>query len=233
MAGGMPMPGGWTLSMTWLLMPRQSWLGAGSAFLGMWVVMMIAMMLPSLAVMLLGYRRAAPGLDRSRLGTLTLAAGSGYFFVWAALGAAAYPLGAAAAMGALEWPALARWAPLSGGCLVVAAGLVQLTPWKRRQLERCRRSNECPTPRATGLAGASRHGLTYGVHCSLCCVGYMTLLLVMGMMQPVAIAAVGAAITVERVATRPAPVARATGIAMCAVGMFLVSRAVIATWPVG
>jgi predicted metal-binding membrane protein len=45
--GGMPMPGGWTMSMAWMRMPGQTWPGAAAAFLGMWAVMMVAMMLPS------------------------------------------------------------------------------------------------------------------------------------------------------------------------------------------
>ena len=45
--GEMPMPGGWTMSMAWMRMPGQTWLGAAASFLGMWVVMMVAMMLPS------------------------------------------------------------------------------------------------------------------------------------------------------------------------------------------
>src|SRR5438445_10183626 len=49
--GGMPMPGGWTMSMTWMLMPGQTWPGAAASFLCMWVVMMIAMMMPSLVPM--------------------------------------------------------------------------------------------------------------------------------------------------------------------------------------
>ncbi len=44
----MEMPGDWTMSMAWMRMPGQSWVGAGGTFLGMWVVMMVAMMLPSL-----------------------------------------------------------------------------------------------------------------------------------------------------------------------------------------
>jgi predicted metal-binding membrane protein len=42
--GGMPMPGGWTMSMSWMRMPGQTWPGAAASFLGMWVVMMVAMM---------------------------------------------------------------------------------------------------------------------------------------------------------------------------------------------
>ena len=41
----MPMPGGWTMSMTWMRVPGQTWAGAAS-FLAMWIAMMVAMMLP-------------------------------------------------------------------------------------------------------------------------------------------------------------------------------------------
>src|ERR1051326_3738176 len=63
--GGMPMPGGWTMSMAWLRMPGQTWPGAAAAFLGGWVVMMVAMMLPSLVPMLRRYRRAVGTRDGS------------------------------------------------------------------------------------------------------------------------------------------------------------------------
>src|SRR5689334_6297762 len=59
--GGMQMPGGWTMSMAWMRMPGQTWTGAAASFLGMWVVMMVAMMLPSLVPMLCRYRRAVGG----------------------------------------------------------------------------------------------------------------------------------------------------------------------------
>jgi len=44
----MTMPGGWMMSMAWMRLPGQSWPGAAASFLGMWIVMMVAMMLPSL-----------------------------------------------------------------------------------------------------------------------------------------------------------------------------------------
>src|SRR5262245_12996716 len=56
--GGMPMPGGWTMSMAWMRMPGQTWPGAAASFLAMWLVMMLAMMLPSLVPMLRRYREA-------------------------------------------------------------------------------------------------------------------------------------------------------------------------------
>src|SRR5258707_6354441 len=59
--GGMTMPGGWMMSMAWMRLPGQSWPGAAASFLGMWIVMMVAMMLPSLVPMLWRYRHAVGG----------------------------------------------------------------------------------------------------------------------------------------------------------------------------
>src|ERR1700704_6256607 len=84
----MPMPGGWTMSMAWMRMPGQTWPGAAASFLGLWVVMMVAMMLPSLVPMLWRYRQAV-GPGETRLGRLTALVGVGYFFVWTMFGMAA------------------------------------------------------------------------------------------------------------------------------------------------
>ena len=84
--GEMPMPGGWTMAMAWMLMPGQTWPGAAASFLGMWVVMMVAMMLPSLAPMLWRYRQAVGRTGETRQGRLTALVGVGYFFVWTVLG---------------------------------------------------------------------------------------------------------------------------------------------------
>jgi predicted metal-binding membrane protein len=48
----------------------------------MWVVMMVAMMLPSLVPMLWRYRQAVGRTGETRLGRLTALVGVGYFFVW-------------------------------------------------------------------------------------------------------------------------------------------------------
>src|SRR5437899_4465051 len=93
--GEMPMPGGWTMSMAWMRMPGQTWPGAVASFLGMWVVMMVAMMLPSLVPMLWRYRQAVGRTGETRLGRLTALVGVGYFFVWTVFGMAAFPLGVA------------------------------------------------------------------------------------------------------------------------------------------
>src|SRR5829696_7694655 len=81
-AGEAPMPGGWTMSMVWMRMPGQTWPGAAASFLGMWVLMMVAMMLPSLVPMLWRYRQAVGRTGETLLGRLTALVGVGYFFVW-------------------------------------------------------------------------------------------------------------------------------------------------------
>src|SRR6185295_7209410 len=73
--GGMSMPGGWTMSMAWMRMPGQTWPGAAATFVGMWIVMMVAMMLPSLVPMLWRYRWAVDGIRERRAGRLTALVG--------------------------------------------------------------------------------------------------------------------------------------------------------------
>src|SRR6266568_1358819 len=105
--GGMRMSGGWTMSMAWMRMPGQTWPVAATSFLGMWIVMMVAMMMPSLFPMLQRYRQAVGSTGDMRLGGLTVRVGLGYFFVWTVFGMAAYPLGVALVAAEMQQPSLA------------------------------------------------------------------------------------------------------------------------------
>src|SRR5262249_44756803 len=136
--GGMPMAGGWTMSMAWMRMPGQSWSAATAAFVAMWLLMMVAMMTPALVPMLCGYRANVRAHAAPRTGRLTAVAGTAHFAVRTALGAALYLPGIALAAGAMRWPALARAVPTASAALVAAAGALQLTAWKARCLVRCR-----------------------------------------------------------------------------------------------
>jgi predicted metal-binding membrane protein len=221
----MPMAGGWTMSMAWTRMAGQTWPGAASSFLGMWVVMMVPMMLPSLAPMLWRYRQAVGRTGETRLGLLTALVGVGYFFVWTVFGMAVFPLGAALATVEMRVPALARAVPIAVGVVVLIAGSLQLTAWKAHHLDCCReapgRSRTLPADAGT----AWRHGLSLGLHCTQCSVGLMAILLVIGVMDLRAMAVVAAAITVERLAPVGERVARATGAVVIGAGLFLIVRA--------
>jgi predicted metal-binding membrane protein len=223
--GRMPMPGGWTMSMAWLRTPGQTWPGAAVSFLGLWIVMMAAMMLPSLVPMLWRYRQAVGRTGETRLAWLTALVGAGYFFVWTMFGLAAFPLGAALAAVQRQHPAVARAVPITVGVAVLIAGVVQLTAWKARHLARCR---EAPGHRRTLPADtrtAWRHGLRLGLHCSHCSAGLIAILLVIGVMDLRAMAVVAAAITVERLAPAGERVARAIGVVVVGAGVLLIARA--------
>jgi predicted metal-binding membrane protein len=223
--GGMPMPGGWTMSMAWMRMPGQTSLGAAASFLGMWVVMMVAMMLPSLVPMLGRYRRAVGGTGETRLGQLTALAGVGYFVVWTVLGMVAFPLGIALAEVEMRQPELARAVPLAVGVVVLIAGALQFTAWKARHLAGCRDSPAHGVALPADAGTAWRHGLRLGLHCIQCCAGLMAILLVIGVMDLRAMMVVGGAITVERLAPAGERVARTTGVVVVGAGLLLIARA--------
>jgi predicted metal-binding membrane protein len=223
--GSMPMPGGWTMPMGWMRMPGQTWTSAAASFLGMWVVMMVAMMLPSLVPMLWRYRLAVGRSGPTRLGRLTALAGVGYFFVWTVFGLAAFPLGVAVAAVEMQQPALSRAVPIAVGVVVLIAGALQFTAWKARHLACCREAPGSGRSLPADAGTAWRHGLRLGLHCSTCCVGLMAILLVIGVMDLRAMAIVGAAITVERLAPAGERVARAIGAVLVGAGLFLIARA--------
>jgi predicted metal-binding membrane protein len=210
--GEMPMPGGWAMSMAWMRMCGQTWPGVAASFLGMWVVMMVAMMLPSLVPMLWRYREAVGGTGETCLGWLTVLVGAGYFCVWTAFG--------------MELPALARAVPLAVAVIVLIAGALQFTAWKARRLACCRNTPGRCLMLSANAATAWRHGLCLGLHCSYCCAGLTMILLVAGAMDLRVMAAVTAAITVERLAPRGERMARVIGVGIVGAGVLLMARAV-------
>jgi predicted metal-binding membrane protein len=229
MSSGMQMPGGWVMSMAWMRMPGQTWSAAAGVFLGMWTLMMVAMMLPSLVPSLSSYRRSIPGLARPRLAGLTIVAGAGYFAVWVALGACIYLLGIALAAAEMQWEALARIVPLASGAALVLGGWVQRSAWKAGQLGQCRSSLRPSTSTDAPPISAWRVGLHLGVRCVLCCSGLMLVLLVLGVMDLRVMAIVAAVITLERLAPGAEQIARVAGVVIIGAGLFLVARAVAGT----
>jgi predicted metal-binding membrane protein len=224
--GEIEMPGGWAMSMAWMRGPTQTWLGAAASFLGMWVVMMVAMMLPSLTPMLWRYRQAIGGKSAERLERLTALVAVGYFFVWAVFGLLVFPLGVALAAVAMRHPALARAVPIVVGAAVLIAGVLQHTGWKARHLAFCREApGRCLTLPADG-GTAWRHGLRLGLHCSQSCAGLAAVALALGVMDLRAMAVVAAAITAERLAPNGERVARVVGAVVVGAGLLLFAGAI-------
>ncbi|SEI68136.1 Predicted metal-binding membrane protein [Frateuria terrea] len=192
---GMPMPGGWTMSMAWMRMPGQNWLAATATFLGMWSPMMVAMMLPSLLPTLWRFHQAVGHAGGMRQAGLVARVAIAYFLVWSALGLVIFPAGAALAAMLMHWPALSRAAPAAATVIVLAAATLQFTPWKARRLASC-----CGMPKnlAADTASAWRHGLRLGARCVHCCAGLAAAQLSIGVMDLGVMAVVAAIITAER-----------------------------------
>jgi hypothetical protein len=146
------------LSEACMGMPGQTWPGAAASCLGMWIVMMVAMMLPSLTPMLWRYRQAMSRTSAVRTSLLTALVAIGYFFVWTVFGMAAFPLGAVLAAIEIQQPAVARDVPIAIATIVLVAGLLQLTAWKARQLACCRNGRDRALAAGAGAAAAAGCG---------------------------------------------------------------------------
>ena len=218
--GEMRMPGGWTMSHMWMVMSGQSWLGAVASFVGMWTVMMVAMMLPSLTPSLLQFRDSlGRHLSPARAGSLTATVGVAYFAIWAALGVVVFPLGVALANVSMREPRVAGLVPSVVGAVIVAAGFLQCTRWKAQHLHRCRDATYTIVRAHDGTRTAWRHGSWLGLHCVQSCAGLTVVALCLGVMDLRVMAAAAAAVTVERLAPNGVRMARVVGLVMVAVGL--------------
>lgn len=219
---GMTMPQGGA----GMRMPGHTWPGAALSFLVMWMVMMAAMMLPSLAPALWRYREAMGPGDERGAAQVTALAGAGYFFVWFLFGVAAFPLSLAFAAVEVRLPGLTQAVPVLVADVVLIAGLLQFSRWKAHHLACCREDQAGSLP--VDANTAFRHGVRLGVHCSISSLGPTAILLAAGMMDFRVMAAMTAAITAERLAPDGVRAARLTGVVMVAAGLFLIGRAGLA-----
>jgi predicted metal-binding membrane protein len=226
-AMGMPMPGGWTMSMAWMRMPGQTWPGAAASFLVMWTVMMVAMMMPSLVPMLARYRGVVRAADVPRVGRLTVVAGAGYFTVWSAIGLAVFLTGVSLAIVEMQQPAIARVVPIASGVVVLIAGALQFSPWKAHHLACCRAPSDHHRALSPDLPAAWRHGVRLGLHCVCSSAGLTAILLVLGVMDLRVMVVVMAAITVERLGPASQRIARVIGSIVAIAGVLLIAQAVI------
>jgi predicted metal-binding membrane protein len=178
-------------------MDNGPWTGLGTLgwFLGLWVVMMAAMMFPSIAPTIALYSRMTR--RRSPLSPLLFAAG--YLLTWAGAGLLAFLIGLAAARSpgdVFAWRHAGRW--LAGGTIVIAAGY-ELSPLKDICLGKCR------SPLGfllgswrDGWSGALRMGTKNGAWCVACCWGLMASLFALGVMSVAWMAIVAALIAIEK-----------------------------------
>ena len=178
-------------------MDNGPWTGPGAFgwFLSVWVVMMAAMMFPSVAPTVALYSR----MTRQRSPLAPLLFSAGYLVTWAVAGVAAFTAGVAidaVSSGVFEWDRAGRWT--AGATLLVAAAY-ELTPLKDVCLGKCR------SPLGLllgswrgGPSGALRMGAKNGAWCVGCCWALMAALFALGIMSIVWMAVVAGLIAFEK-----------------------------------
>ena len=223
--GAVPMAGGWLLSGIWLPLCGQSWLETAACFLGMWFVMTVAMMLPSLVPVLWRHRLAAFAAGANRPGGFAALIGASYFAVWTGFGLLVFLTGAGLAQAAMLWPVLGRVGPTAGGVLVLIAGLAQFSRWKAQVLAGCRAPSPQVPDMRPGPLPALRTGTRLGLHCCASCIGPMAVLIAGGVMDLPLMTGVTIAITAERLLPAKARIAEATGMALAVAGILLLAQA--------
>jgi predicted metal-binding membrane protein len=219
------MPG---MAMAIPAMHAWSWVEVGT-LVGMWTVMMVAMMTPAATPMILMFaaihrRRTVEGRPAVPTAIFVL----GYLVVWAIYSVVAALAQAGLHAAALLSPAMAATSPLLAGGLLVGAGVFQWTSLKRACLAGCRSPlSFLMTSWREGRGGAFWMGLHHGLYCLGCCWALMALLFVAGVMNLLWVAAIAVAVLVEKVVPRGDVVGRLAGVALVAAGVLLVARVVV------
>ena len=152
-----------------------------AGFIGAWVVMMAAMMLPSAAPLVLLYRAAGAGGRAAN--TVPLVAG--YLLAWAGFGALVYAAQQALGAVVLASPTLGDARPYAVAGILAIAGIYQFTPLKQACLRQCRSPLDFLMHRwrGAGAFDAFRLGVEHGAYCVGCCWGLMAVLVIAGAMS--------------------------------------------------
>ena len=198
---------------------------------GMWLVMVVAMMFPSCSGMVLALSRVSRGpRDGARL---LGAAAVTYLAVWLAAGLFAWaasstittwlamsaPVLPAADMAGMAMPAPdPHLAEIIAAVVLLAAGLLQLSPLTSRCLRACRSPGGFLARHWTGrpdrVRQAARIGLSYGRSCLGCCAALMAVPVLVGMDHLALMAGVGAVMAVQKHSRHGRTVARLAGTTM-------------------
>jgi predicted metal-binding membrane protein len=199
-------------------------LGGLGWYLGIWVTMMAAMMLPSVAPMVLIFTRISRERDRQGRAAFvpTWVFLAGYLAAWVAYGLIAYGvfrLVTTVESGFLAWD---EAGPYVAGGAIAAAGLYQLTPLKDLCLRHCRGPMHFILHGwREGRTGALRMGAEHGLYCVGCCWGLMVILFALGVMSLFWMAAVAGIIFAEKVLPYGLRLSRGFALAFIAFGIWI------------
>ena len=191
-----------------------------------WVLMMAAMMLPSIVPMVLalpsihGRRRIRDSIGATPPTGLFVA---GYLVAWTAFGLVAYALFTwvrSLSIGELRWSQDGRYL---AGAVLVAAAIYQLTPAKNASLRRCRGAHDFVLGhRREGRLGALWMGALHGAWCVGCCWMLMAALFALGLMSITWMVVIAGAIAAEKLLPSPARTSRAIAVGLAVLGIALI-----------
>ncbi|MCL5777916.1 DUF2182 domain-containing protein [Limibaculum sp. FT325] len=200
--------------------------GAYPAVAAMWLLMSVAMMLPTAAPAIDLYARLSRRIEHGRALCLAAFAG-GYVAAWGGFGLVAAAAQLALA-GAMDATADAGLTGAAAGTVLLLAGGYQLTPLKAACLTLCR--NPLAFFMASwrdGPAGALTMGLRHGLICIGCCWALMALMLVAGAMNLTWMAALGALMLAEKTLPGADRAGRLAGAALAVAGLALVLESIV------
>ncbi|HVL85515.1 MAG TPA: DUF2182 domain-containing protein [Pseudonocardia sp.] len=207
------------------------WTLRAGAFLAGWLVMVGAMMLPTVVPLVRLF--AVVSARAPRPGPARAALLAGYLAVWTAFAAVALvaATGLAGLVGAWSWLA-ARPAVVLGAALVLA-GAFQFSTLKQACLTACR-SPALVLHRhyRRGAAGGLRLGLRHGLHCLGCCWALMLLMVVAGAASLYWMLALTAVMVAEKTTRGGARLARPVGVALIVAGITLAATDLVGSEPV-
>jgi predicted metal-binding membrane protein len=196
-------------------------LGVG-LFLVTWLVMMVAMMFPSVAPMVLIHARIVRSRGEGAAPTVSFVLG--YLVVWTAAGLV--PLAVIQVLGSSIASPLSAWLPRLGGAAVIVAGVYQLTPLKNACLRACRSPLGFVMTHdfGRGAPAAARAGMSHGLYCLGCCWALMAVLAVLGLMNVAWMAAFAVVFFLEKNWSEGVILSRVVGAACVVVGAAVLVR---------
>jgi predicted metal-binding membrane protein len=213
------------LDMDSMLVPQaHAWSSGELAMLFiMWVVMMVAMMLPSVTPTVLMFSRMRRANEaQSAVLSHTSWFVLGYLAAWTAFSLAVTILQWGLHNTGLLSPLMASTNAYFGAVLLLVAGAFQLTSLKHACLSRCRSPlGFIMTHWREGARGAFVMGWRHGVFCVGCCWALMVLLFVTGVMNLLWIALISVFVLLEKVLPAGALVARASGTLLIMAGLWM------------
>ena len=198
-------------------------LGSLGFYVSVWVVMMAAMMFPSVSPTVLIYNRLRAGHRERGKGApvdATVLFVAGYILVWTTAGLVAYAgfeLVRDVNPGFLAWDEAGRY--VTGG-VIAAAAVYQVTPFKRACLVKCRSPLMFLAERwRHGRAGGLELGVRHGAWCLGCCWALMAALFAVGMMSLGWMALIAAFIAAEKLLPWPTAARRGVAVLLLALGL--------------